>query len=76
MSVLLLPTFTLPKFKVLALEVSCPAETPVPDSAIVSEEFEAFELTVIPPLELPPAFGCEGDSERDALSFVQCHRQA
>jgi hypothetical protein len=56
-SVLLLPTFTLPKFKMLALEVSCPAETPVPDSAIVSEEFEAFELTVIPPLELPPVFG-------------------
>jgi hypothetical protein len=56
-SALLLPTVTLPKFKVLALEVSCPAETPVPDSAIVREEFEAFELTVIPPLELPPAFG-------------------
>jgi hypothetical protein len=56
-SVLMLPTFTLPKFKVLALEVSFPPETPVPESAIVSEEFEAFEFTVIPPLELPPAFG-------------------
>jgi hypothetical protein len=55
--VLLLPTLTLPKFKVLALEFSCPAETPVPDSAIVREEFEAFEFTVIPPVELPPAFG-------------------
>src|SRR4051794_18764220 len=56
-SVLLLPTFTLPKFRVLALELSCPPATPAPDNAIVSEEFEAFEFTVIPPLELPPAFG-------------------
>jgi len=55
--VLLLPTVTLPKFKVVALEVSWPAEVPVPDSAIVRVEFEAFETTLIPPLVLPPTFG-------------------
>jgi hypothetical protein len=55
--VLLVPTATLPKLKAVALEFSWPAEMPVPDRAIVSEEFEAFETTVILPLVLPPAFG-------------------
>ncbi len=55
--VLLRPTVTLPKFKVVALEVSWPAEMPVPDKAIVRGEFEAFENTEIPPLETLLAFG-------------------
>jgi hypothetical protein len=55
--VLLVPTVTLPKVKAVGLDVSWPAEMPVPDRAMVRKEFEAFETTLIPPLVLPPALG-------------------
>jgi hypothetical protein len=54
---LLVPTVTLPKFKAGALEVSCPAGIPLPDSAIVKCGFEAFETIAIPPVVLPPILG-------------------
>ncbi len=56
-TLLLLPTTTLPKFRALTLEVNCPAETPVPTRAMTKVGFEAFETTAIAPLTLPPAFG-------------------
>src|SRR5882757_963234 len=56
-TLLLVPTATLPKFKVLALEVNCPAGTPLPARAIASFGFDAFESTAIPPLTFPPSFG-------------------
>ena len=55
--VLLLPTVTLPKFKAVALEVSLPAEMPLPETAMVGEEFELFESTEIAPVALPLVFG-------------------
>ena len=55
--VLLVPTVTLPKFTAVALEVNWPAETPVPDSAIVRSGFQPSETTAIPPLALPPTSG-------------------
>ena len=56
-TLLLVPTVTLPKFKVLALEVNCPAGMPLPARAITSFGFDAFESTAIPPLTFPPTFG-------------------
>lgn len=56
--VLLLPTLTLPKFSALALETSCPPETPVPERAIEWEGVpQAFEKTVIWPVCVPLAVG-------------------
>ena len=55
--VLLVPTVTLPKAKAVALEVNRPAEMPVPDRAMVTGLFEAFETIAIPPLVLPTTFG-------------------
>lgn len=34
-----------------------PAEIPVPDNGMLSDEFEAFDVTVIVPLVLPAALG-------------------
>jgi hypothetical protein len=55
--VLLVPTGTLPKFKAPALEVNCPAETPVPDNAMPSVGFGAFETTETVPFTSPLAHG-------------------
>jgi len=56
--VLLPPTLTLPKSSVLALETSCPPETPVPERAIECEGVpQAFEKTVIWPVCVPLAWG-------------------
>jgi len=51
------PTDTLPKFNAPALDVNCPAETPVPDSATARFGFEAFETTAMAPLSSPPTVG-------------------
>jgi hypothetical protein len=51
------PNVTLPKLRLAGLAPRVPPETPVPDSAIVSVESEAFELMVTVPLALPPAWG-------------------
>ena len=54
-----LPTFTLPKFSLDGLLVSCPGATPVPESGIVSVGFAPLELTVTLPLEEPVACGAK-----------------
>jgi hypothetical protein len=58
-TLLLVPTATLPKFKALALEVNCPAGTPVPDRAIARVGVAAFETTAIAPVMLPLALGVQ-----------------
>jgi hypothetical protein len=58
-TLLLEPTARLPKFKVLALEVNCPAGTPVPERAIAKAAVDAFETTAIVPVMLPLAFGVQ-----------------
>jgi hypothetical protein len=53
---LLLPRATLPKFNVVALVISCPPETPVPERTIEREGVtQPFENTVICPVWLPNA---------------------
>jgi hypothetical protein len=54
---LLVPTGTPPKSKVLALEVNCPAETPAADKAIFRDRVPAFETTAIVPEMFPLAIG-------------------
>jgi len=56
-TLLLVPTATLLKFKVLGLEVNRPARTPVPARAIARFGFDAFESTAIAPLRFPPTIG-------------------
>jgi hypothetical protein len=52
------PTVTLPKFRELGLELSCPAvAVPVPDKEMVSVGFEALDVTVTVPLALPVVAG-------------------
>jgi hypothetical protein len=41
----LVPTVTFPKFALLGFGVSAPAAKPVPESAILSGEFAAFDTT-------------------------------
>lgn len=53
----LLPTVMLPKLKLVGLGVMKPGETPVPESPIVSDGFEAFDVTVTVPLALPADVG-------------------
>src|SRR5690242_12975605 len=55
--VLLVPTGTLPKFKVAALDVNCPAETPVPDNAMSIFGFGALATTETAPFTSPLAHG-------------------
>jgi len=47
------PSVTLPKASVVGLSESMPAVTPAPDKGMLSEGFEAFEVTVTLPLALP-----------------------
>ncbi len=54
---LLAPTVTLPNSNAPALDVNCPAETPVPERARVRFGFTAFETTLMAPLASPPTFG-------------------
>jgi hypothetical protein len=44
------PTVTLPKLRVVGDTASVPAEVPVPESAILNGEFDAFETTEIDPV--------------------------
>ena len=55
----LLPTFTLPKLRLVGFAPSVPgdADWPVPDKGIVMLEFEASELMIADPAALPLAFG-------------------
>jgi len=46
----LLPTVTLPKLSVVGFAPSVACETPVPESAIFSVEFEALEIMLMLPL--------------------------
>ena len=51
-SVLLLPTVTLLKPRLVGFDPSAPGATPVPDSGIVRVGLDAFEVIVILPLAL------------------------
>ena len=53
------PTVTLPKAWLDGLAVICPAETPVPESGIVSVGFEPFDVSVTLPLPEPVACGAK-----------------
>jgi len=53
----LLPTVTLPKLRLDGLGDRAPAEIPVPDSGMVSDGFEPFDVTVTVPVALPAAVG-------------------
>lgn len=46
-------TVTLPKLRFAGFAVRAPGVTPVPDSAIVSEEFDASDVIVTAPLTAP-----------------------
>lgn len=54
---LLLPTVMLPKLTLLGLAVSEPAAKPVPDSEMLSGEFDASEVTPTEPLTAPALDG-------------------
>ena len=53
----MLPTVMLPKLRLDGLGDKAPAETPVPDSGMVSDGLEPFEVTVTVPLALPVTVG-------------------
>ena len=55
----MLPTVTFPKPRLVGLEPRVPTGTavPVPESEIVSDGFEAFEVMVTLPLALPVVVG-------------------
>ena len=54
---LVLPTFTLPKLRLVGFALRSPAATPVPDTAMVKLGFEASEVMVIVPFAFPLDFG-------------------
>ena len=53
------PVVTLPKFRLAGFDVNAPAETPVPDKAIVKVGLEALEEMVTVPLALPVVWGAK-----------------
>lgn len=53
----LLPTFTLPKLRLVGFEPSAPAATPVPDRDAVVDGVEALLVTVSVALKVAAAFG-------------------
>ena len=55
--VLLLPTVTLPKLRLVGFDPRVPGETPVPDSGMVSVAFEALEVIVMVPLAVVAEVG-------------------
>ena len=55
----LLPMVTLPKPRVLGFPPSAPGVTPFPDKGIVRVGFEAFEVMVMLPVELPADDGAK-----------------
>lgn len=56
-TVLLLPTVMVPKLTLLGLGVSVPGATPVPDSAMLSGEFDASDTMLNVPLALAALAG-------------------
>lgn len=74
------PTVTLPKFSAAGATVSTPGLVPVPESAMLSGEFEAFEMMASVPLSAPAAGGanaavkvtlCPGFSVTGSVSPVK-----
>lgn len=53
----LVPVRTVPKFRLAGFAPSAPTDAPVPDNAIDSVGFGAFEVIVTLPLALPAACG-------------------
>jgi hypothetical protein len=51
------PTATLPKLRLLGDTANCPAAVPVPESAILSGEFGAFDTTDRVPVAAPVPAG-------------------
>src|SRR5271157_2656711 len=56
---LLLPTWTLPKARLVGLAVSVPCVTPVPESGILSGELDALETMLNDPLAAPALVGAK-----------------
>ena len=52
-----LPSFTLPKLRLVGFALRAPGATPVPETDIVNVGFAASEVTVTVPLALPLDFG-------------------
>src|ERR1700722_3901069 len=55
--VLFVPTCTLPKLKLVGFDPRAPAATPVPESGIVNEGFDAVEVTTTFPVALAAEAG-------------------
>jgi hypothetical protein len=53
------PTATLPKLRLVGDTANCPADVPVPERAIFSGEFDAFETTAKVPLAAPAPVGAK-----------------
>ena len=53
----LLPTFTLPKLRLVGLAANAPGVTPVPDTGTVNVENVAVQVMVRLPLKAPEADG-------------------
>jgi len=53
----LLPTFTLPKLRLVGFALRAPAATPVPDKLMVRLGLGASDVMVTVPLAFPLAFG-------------------
>jgi hypothetical protein len=62
-----LPTVTLPKLRLVGLDVRKPGVTPVPDKPTVSGEFEASDVMFTLPLTAPAVWGAN-----DTLNVVLC----
>lgn len=56
-SVPVLPTFTLPKLRLVGLAANAPGVTPVPDTGMLNVEFVAVEVMLRLPLTAPAAVG-------------------
>ena len=57
--VCLLPTFTLPKLRLVGFDPSAPGEIPVPVNAMVNVGFAAFDVMVTVPLTAPLVWGAK-----------------
>jgi len=55
----LVPTVTLPKLRLVGDTANCPAAVPVPESAMFSGEFDAFDTTDRLPLAAPALVGAK-----------------
>ena len=73
----LLPTCTVPKVRLAGLAATVPAETPVPESEMLSVGFEPLSASVMPPFTKPLDCGanvtlnavlCPGESVRGRVN--------